>query len=270
MIPEICRFPWKFSVTPFHIAGNLYYVGNSYVSSHLIDTEEGLILIDTTFPQTVYLLLESIWELGFDPRNIKYILHSHAHYDHCGGTKAIATLSGAKTFLGREDIPFLTERPELTWLPEYGLEYGFIEPFHVDVPLSNGDTIQLGNTRIECIATPGHTPGAMSYFFEISEGNKKYTVGMHGGPGLNTLTDAYLGKYNLSYKNRTMFVQALKILKTKHVDIFIGIHPEQNDVIKKQKKITKETNPLIDPTAWPTFLNELEDRVQKAWGSHLL
>ena len=81
---DICERPFEYAVEPFHIAGNLYYVGNSWVSVYLIDTGEGLILIDTAMPQTVYLTLEGIRRLGFNPKDIRLILLSHAHYDHCG------------------------------------------------------------------------------------------------------------------------------------------------------------------------------------------
>ncbi len=104
MPADICTQPWKFQVEPFCIVSGLYYVGNSNVSSHLIDTGDGLILLDTGFPQTGYLLLESIRRLGFDPHDVAYILHCHGHYDHFGGTRAIVELTSAQTFLGEGDV----------------------------------------------------------------------------------------------------------------------------------------------------------------------
>jgi metallo-beta-lactamase class B len=100
MKEDICIHPWKYTIEPFRIVGPLYYVGNEKVSSHLVDTGSGLILLDTTFPQTTYLLLESIRQLGFDPADIRLILHSHGHYDHFGGTRAIVELTQAKTAMG--------------------------------------------------------------------------------------------------------------------------------------------------------------------------
>ena len=127
MAARICTHPWEFRTDGFCIAGNLYYVGNKDVSCHLIDTGEGLILLDTAFPQSVYLLLESIRSLGFDPYDIKYIVHSHGHYDHFGGTKALVELTGAKTFLGEEDIKILNEAQAMSWANEY--EVFFYEKF---------------------------------------------------------------------------------------------------------------------------------------------
>jgi len=260
---DICIHPWKYKLGPFRIANNLYYVGNSDVSSHLIDTGEGLILLDTTFPQTVYLVLESIRRLGFDPDDIRYILHSHGHYDHFGGTKAIVELTGAMTALGKEDIPILADRPELSWAPEYGVS--FYETFHVDKALSDGDTISLGNTTVECVHTPGHTAGAMSYFFNISYRGRDYTVANHGGPGLNTLSDGYLNQHGLPSGVRQDYLNSLRRLKERTVDIFIGIHPGQNDTISKSMRIAENENPFIDSQAWPTFLQILEQNFTKAF-----
>ena len=115
MPADICAHPWKYHVEPFRIIGNLYYVGNSDVSSHLIDTTQGLVLLDTGFPQTVYLLLESVRRLGFNPDDIRYILHCHGHYDHFGGTRAIVELTGAKTALGADDIEINMCNGNISW-----------------------------------------------------------------------------------------------------------------------------------------------------------
>ena len=261
MPAEICMHPWKFAVEPFRIAGNLYYVGNSSVSAHLIDTGEGLILLDTTYPQTVYLLLESIRRLGFDPGDIKYIMHSHGHYDHFGGTRAIVELTGAKTFLGAADIEFLTERPELTWAPEYGVD--FHEAFEVNTALAGGETVKLGDAAIECVHTPGHTPGTMSWFFDVREKGKSYRVGAHGGPGLNTLSDEFLEENNLPRSNRQDFLKSLQILKKREVDIFIGLHPGQSNTLERAAAMTETHNPFIDPGAWPAALAEREKDIRE-------
>jgi len=265
MTADICMHPWDYRVEPFCIAGELYYVGNKDVSSHLIDTGEGLILLDTAFPQTVYLLLESVRRLGYDPMDICQIVHCHGHYDHFGGTRAITELTGAKTALGKDDAFILTARPELSWAPEYGVE--FHETFRVDRLLSDGDRITLGKTTIECVHIPGHTPGSMSYFFEIHNQGQNYTVGIHGGPGLNTLTEEYLTQYGLSTEARDHYLASLEKLRTYSVDIFIGAHPGQNDTLGKRERMTDGNNPFIDREAWPAFLSQLEANAREAFGT---
>jgi len=264
MPAQICVRPWEFYVEPFRIVGNLYYVGNRDVSSHLIDTGQGLILLDTAYPQTVYLLLESIRRLGFDPDDICCILHCHAHYDHFGGTRAIVELTGAKTALGREDIEILEEKPELSWAPEYGVP--FYETFQVDRPLDDGDTISMGNATIECLRVPGHTPGSMAYFVEITDKGTIHTVGIHGGPGLNTLTKEYLEKHGLPLSRRTDYMRSVERLKERTVDVFIGAHPGQNATLDKRAAMKDGKNPFLDKTAWPLFLDSLEKRAREAFG----
>ncbi len=261
---DICIHPWNYWVEAFRIAGNLYYVGNTYVSSHLIDTGEGLILLDTTFPQTAYLLLESIRRLGFDPDDIRYILHCHAHYDHMGGTRQIVELTGAKTALGKQDIEILQERPELSWAPEYGVE--FFEAFEVDVPLTDGQTISVGRTTIECVHSPGHTAGCMSFFFEIEEDAIPRTVGILGGFGLNTLTTEYLDKHSLPRSRRTDYLCTLERLKTRNVDIVIAPHPEHNDTLHKRDLLKPGQNPFIDRTVWPQFVETLVATAKASFG----
>ena len=89
---DILRSPWLCDVAPFRIADNLYYVGNSDVSCHLVDTGEGLLLLDTSYSSAAYLLLESIRSLGFDPKDVKWILHSHGHIDHFGCTRMLVDI----------------------------------------------------------------------------------------------------------------------------------------------------------------------------------
>jgi len=264
MPTEICTHPWKFAVEPFRIAGNLYYVGNRDVSSHLIDTGEGLILLDTAFPQTVYLLLESVRRLGFDPDDIRYILHSHAHYDHFGGTRAIVELTGAETFLGADDVEVLTQRPELSWGPQY--DVAFCETFEVDHPQADGDVVTLGDVRIRCVLTPGHTPGAISWMLDVVEDGRTVRVGFHGGPGLNTLSDEYLRRYDLPVSHRDDYMRSLERLKAEPVDIFLGIHPGQSNTLGRQASRAAGVNPFVDAAAWPKFLAALEASAAAAFG----
>ena len=264
MSTDLLKRPWEAYGEPFRIAGNLYYVGTNDVSCHLIDTGDGLILMDTAYPQTVYLVLESIRRLGFDPHDIAWILHSHGHYDHFGGTRAIVELTGAKTFLGVGDLEILTERPELSWAPEYGVE--FHETFTVDTALRGGEVLTLGDTSIECVHVPGHTPGSISYFFTVTEDGETCRSGGHGGPGRNTLTDEYLAQYGLPQSRRDDYLRSLERLKQEEVDIFIGIHPDQSDTLGRQAARTDHHNPFIDKTAWPKYLEDLSTRFRECFG----
>ncbi len=240
--------PWEGYLEPFRIFGNLYFVGTTFVSSHVIDTGEGLILLDSNFPQCTYLVTEGMRKLGLNPMDIKYILHSHGHYDHIGGTRALVELTGAKTIIGKPDVPFVNGSVDLTWAKELGFE--FKEMFEPDIVLEDGDVFTLGKTKIRAVSTPGHTPGTMSFFFNVDDGKDTYIAAMQGGAGVNSLTNTFLREYNLPISCREDFVNSMEKIRHAHVDILIGNHP--GDVQTKQKyerMKAGEPNPFIDAGA---------------------
>ena len=96
--------PWEGRIEPFKIIGNVYFIGTFQASSHLIDTGDGLIVIDTGYENTLYPLIDSIYKLGFKPADVKYIINTHWHWDHTEGSRALADLSGAKNIIGKEDF----------------------------------------------------------------------------------------------------------------------------------------------------------------------
>ncbi len=254
--------PWESRVKPFKIIGNVYFVGCYDASSHLIDTGDGLILIDSGYPQSLYLVIESIYSLGFNPHDVKYIIHTHGHYDHCGGTKAFVELYGANTYIGKGDETYVNGKEDLTWAKELGEEY--YEAFEPDYIISEGDVISLGNTKIKILSTPGHTPGTISLFFETEENNKKYTVGMHGGVGINSMAINWLDKYGLSHDCRQKFLNGIERLKKIDVDVFLGNHCWNNDTLgKHERSLSEKDNPFIDPLGWKEFLQQCEDNVKK-------
>jgi len=225
---------------PFRIAGNLYFVGTRPASSHMIDTGEGIILIDVGYEETADVVISSVAELGFDIRDVKYILLTHGHGDHSAGAPKIRELSGAKILIGHEDVKYL-------------------KGFSPDGFLTDGDILRLGNTEIYCVFTPGHTEGTFSFFFNVEENGEIFRVGTFGGARINQLKKDYLDKHSLSYLLRGKFFKSLERLRKEHVDIFIGNHSWHNHTEEKyQKSLTSDTNPFIDPSEWSLFLDKLE------------
>ena len=243
---------WDGYVKPFKIFGNLYFVGTEPASTHLIDTGEGLILIDTGYQQSLYLVLNNIWELGFSVYDIKYLVHTHGHIDHMGATRALVELTGAKTFLGRADKEYANGKLDLSYAKELGME--FKETFQLDVLIDNGDVIRLGKTEITCVATPGHTPGAMSYFFDVTDGIETYRAGLHGGMGINTLSAEFLNKYNLPFSLRDDFRNSMLRLNKEKVDIFLGNHMQHNHTLeKRQRVLAGDKYAFVDKSEWEPY-----------------
>ena len=251
--------PWLDYVEPFKIADNLYFVGTIGASSHVIDTGEGLIMLDSGYPQTLYQVLFNMQKMGLNPMDIKYIIHSHGHYDHLGATKALKELTNAKTFIAKEDAPIANGTLDLSWAKELGVEY--FEAFEPDVLLNDGDIITLGNTKIECVLTPGHTNGTMSFFFNVEYKGKTYLAGMHGGVGSNTMKKEFLEKYNLPASCRTDFLEGIDKVIDKNVEIFLGNHTWNNQTVEKSKALTPDFNPFINKNEWKQFLNECKNKV---------
>ena len=228
------------AIEPFKIIGNTYFVGTFPASVHLIDTGDGLILIDTGYFDTLFMVIDSIYKLGFSPYDIKYIIHTHWHGDHTEATAALVYMTGAKTFIGRED----EEKVKKYFTP--------------DVLLSEGDVVTLGNTSIEIMETPGHTKGTISVFYETEDDGKKYSVGMFGGAGANTLA-----KDKFDYPDcRSGYLDSLSKLRTKKVDVFIGNHVWNNDTENKGKLLMATgENKFIDAFLWGEFLDFCEKRL---------
>lgn len=128
------------------------------------------------------------------------------------------------------------------------------EAFEPDVLLSDNDIIKLGNTEILCKSAPGHTPGTMAFFFDVTDGIKTFRAAMHGGVGRNSMKKDFLNQYGLSYETREKFIPAIDSMIDEKVDILLGNHVGNNDIVGKSLKITKDDNPFIDNTAWKDFL----------------
>ena len=233
-------------VTPFRMIGNVYFVGTVEASSHLIDTGDGLILIDTGYEENAETVVESMNALGFDIKDVKIILHSHGHYDHTGATAKILTLvPSAKTFLSFHDIRY-------------------IEGFQPDFDIQDGDVIALGNTKIECWFTPGHTEGSVSFFLDVVEDGQVYKAGMFGGSGTNQLRKGFLKQCGCSLLNRGLYFQSIERLKKEHVDIFLGNHCWNNKTKEKYEQMQLGgPNPFIDDSVWVPYLECCERNALK-------
>jgi metallo-beta-lactamase class B len=257
---DFYRHPEKYCVPAFRIFGNLFFTGNADVGSYLIDSGAGLILIDTTYPTTQALLIQSIWELGFSPKDIKIILHTHGHFDHFGATALLKSLSGAKLYLGERDARNFRDRPELALL-DCG-RHAYQELFVPDVELADGDIIRLGNAAIRAVATPGHSDGVMSFFFDISDGDRTLAAGLHGGAGMNSLNRNFIAKYGNTH-SRAEFVASLAKVHDEKLDIVLGNHSAQNDTLGKLKRWRGKdagSNPFVDPGEWARLIDGLKAR----------
>lgn len=249
--------PWTIAVKPFQVAPQTWYVaGQTWVGCYLIDTGDGLILIDAAIPESMYLLVDSIYRLGYKPEDIKKILISHAHFDHCGAAGAMKKLTGAELYMSKEDWEFMKACPEETMVLDKDSHPQMFEP---DKFYSDDEPIVLGNISIRSMLTPGHTIGCTSFFWEVENpaNGERYVVGMHGGVGANTMNDKYYAqsKY-LTPALRDRFLEDAKKVKAINVDIALPSHPNQIEIVDRAGQYTDENQPYLDETVWAEFVEE--------------
>ena len=260
ILEDICRYPWKHYLKPFQIAPKVFYVsGNDWVGAYLIETEEGLILIDTGMHETCYLLLESIRELGYTPYDIKKILISHAHIDHIGAAKTLKELINAQIYIGKRDVEPLTKRKDL--ILKEGSTCGDFVP---DKVYEEENPIIFGGIKIYTYSTPGHTPGCTSFIFERKDKEgKKYICGMHGGIGLNTLSRKYLKEKQLPLNLQNEFLESLLKLAKFEVDICIPSHTNQIEILDLIPEDRKNFLPFVNKEIWHKLINERIEKIRE-------
>lgn len=262
-------YPEKYELPPFRIFGNLYYVGDKKVCCHLLDTGKGLILFDTGYAHTTHLLLRNIRALGFNPENIKIIIHSHGHFDHFGASRRLKALYGCKIYMGKADVDRLKINPRASLMELSPEPYAAIPD--TDVALCNEDMISLGETNIRCVEAPGHTEGVMAFFFNVSDGKVNKQVGYWGGVGFFTIHKAYLLKYGLPLDLSMRLGKTIDRLRKEHPDITIGNHPANNKTVERYYYMSEhpQENPFIDPTLWHEQLDvmqvKLDDFISKKY-----
>lgn len=153
---------WRDPAPPVRIDGNVFFVGTCGISSLLITSPQGHVLIDSGEEEAVPLILANIRRLGVDPKQIKWLLNSHAHYDHAGGHKAMQAATGAKIAALPDQARELEAGAVQSDDPQHGLIKG-MAPVKVDRRLADGVPLRLGLNRITASATPGHTRGSTSW-----------------------------------------------------------------------------------------------------------
>ena len=162
---------------PYKVFDNLYFIGTRIHSAWALTTSDGIIVIDTLFDYAIEPeIVEGLTTLGLNPRTIKYVLISHAHGDHDQGAALLQSRYGAKIVMGTADWDSTLQRPASApgGVPKRDIAVG-----------PEGLKLTLGDTKVEIIATPGHTPGTLSFFVPVKDGGRTLTVAYSGGTAFN-------------------------------------------------------------------------------------
>ena len=221
---------WNDPQEPFAVFGNTYYVGVRGLSSVLITSAKGHILIDGGSPKSPRQIVKHIRQLGFKVGDIKYILNSHEHFDHAGGIAELQRLSGATVLTSVAAEPVL--RTGLT--NKADPQYSGVPPTMAAIAkvraVRDGEMLRLGPLTVTAHSTPGHTPGGMSWTWQSAEGGK--TASMVYADSLNAIASGsfrYSGSASYPYARADMERSIAKIASL-DCDILISAHPEGSDL----------------------------------------
>lgn len=231
-------------IEPFQIFGNLYYVGDTWVCVHIVDTGAGLLMLDAGNCGNTALLIESIWEMGFRPEDVKWIILSHGHADHFGAVGFFRRMYGTKIYMGEPDVRMFENNPEQSVIQATGNVMESL--FEVDYEIKDGDVLTFGNTTIRFYLVPGHTKGCIACFFDVTDGKCTKHAGYYGGFGFNTLQKEFLediGDYE--YVARREYAQSIDKVIDEPVDIFVGNHTSNVDLINKRNYMIEHPGSIL-------------------------
>ena len=247
---------------PFHIIGNIYYVGSAGLSCYLIYTPSGNILLDTGYPDMAPQIEGNIEKLGFRLKDTKLLINSHAHIDHGGGMAAIKATTRGKLVAMAEDAPFFESGGHNDVM--FG-DKNLFPPVKVDRIIHDGDHVKLGGVTLTAHLTPGHTPGDTTWtMITTDKDGKSYNVVFFGivAPFPNTNL-----KPNPAYPGMAEdWAKTMQVLPTLKCDVFLGSNSSFYDLEKKHQELINDPNapnPFIDPTGCKAFVAHGEAAYQQ-------
>ncbi len=242
---------WTRPVAPFHIVGDVYYVGSKGLAAYLITSPQGDILLDGTLAENAPLIERNIAKLGFRLKDVKLLVNSHAHSDHAGGLARLKHDTGAQMLASAGD----------RWALEHGRSRGdniyapsLFPPVRVDREIREGETVRLGDIALTAHLTPGHTPGCTSWSLPARDGGRTLQVVI---PCSLTVAGNVLvgnGAYpNIVPDYRLSFAR-LKALKA---DVVLTNHPEMVDVLgRHRRQVAGQADAFVDRGALPRLVSE--------------
>jgi len=251
---------WTNPAPPFRIAGNLYYVGSEDLASYLIVTPQGDILINSSLEASVPLIRKSVESLGFKFSDIKILLISHAHYDHCAGSARIKQLTGARYYVMDADVSVVESGGKTDF--NYGADPAMhFPPTHVDRVLHDGDTVRLGGSVLTAHLTAGHTKGTTTWTLDETEAGRTLHVVIVGSPNVNA---GYKLVGNKAYPRiAEEYKGSFQVLNSLPCDIFLGAHGAYFGLAAKYSRFKAgDSNAFIDPSGYKVWIADRERAFQ--------
>jgi metallo-beta-lactamase class B len=259
--PAPVQNDWTEPFPAFRIAGNLYYVGSKGLAAYLVTTPEGHILINSNMEANVPMIRASMESLGFKFNDVKILLISHAHWDHCAGSATIKRLTGAKYMVMQEDVEAIESGGKTDF--QYGNDPDAVfAPVKVDRALHDGDEVKLGGATLTARLTPGHTRGCTTWTMKVNDGAKQRDVVIVGSPNVNP---GYKLVGNTVYPRITEdYEKTFRVLKSLPVDYFLGAHGSYFGLEEKFVKLKAGSGEaFIDPAGYKSYVADREEAFLK-------
>ena len=217
---------WNARAEPFRIYEGVYYVGTQGLASVLIDTGDELILLDGGLPQSALRILANIRDLGFDPRRVRWLVNSHAHFNHAGGIAALARLTGARVAASGRGADALRAGMTSDDDPQHDPANPMRFPVVKEVrAMSDGEAIVLGRITLTAHLTPGHTPGAVTWTWESCERSGQRCIDFVYADSLNPVSASGF-RFSDDPARVQEFETSLRKLQKLPCDALIPLHTE--------------------------------------------
>jgi len=247
---------WTQPFPPYRVIANVYYVGSKDLASYLITTPQGHILINSSLTSSPDLIKKSVEQLGFKFSDVKILLISHAHWDHCAGSARIKQVTHATYMVMDADVPVIEDGGKSDF--QYGKSAdSHFPPTKVDRVLQDGDEVRLGGVVLVAHKTPGHTKGCTTWTLTVVDKGKRYNVVIVGSPNVNP---GYKLVNNKAYPQIAQdYEQTFRVLNALPCDVFLGAHGSYYDMLAKYPRIKDGgENPFIDPAGYKAYVADRE------------
>jgi metallo-beta-lactamase class B len=258
---------WNAVQEPFRVFGNTYYVGVAGLSSVLVASDKGLILLDGGLPQSAPLIDASIRKLGFRTEDLRLIVNSHAHYDHAGGIAALQRASGATVAASASGARAIESGEPPADDPQYafGKDANGFPPVKGVKVVTDGETLRVGKLAITAHLTPGHTPGSTSWTWRSCEGSRcleiVYADSLNpvSAPGFRFSGDATHSSIEAAFRRSISTVGSLPC------DILLAVHPSFAGMEDKLRRRREQpgSEPFVDPGACRTYAGDAARRLDQ-------
>jgi len=241
----------------YKVISNIYYVGADDITSYLITTPQGHIILNTGYEETVPIIRDNVRKLGFKLEDVKIMLNGQAHYDHVAGQHALQELTHAKIYSSAKDAPIVESGGVKD--PRWGKEQTY-PPVKVDHIVKDGETVELGGVKLVAHLTPGHSLGCTTWTMTVTENGRNYDVVFVGGTSINP--GVRLVKNPTWPGIANDFEKGFQVLRGLKCDVFLGAHGNYYGMLAKRKRQEADPsaeNPFIDPRGYRAFVDKSEE-----------